>query len=136
MRFFFDHNLPQRLAHAIHLLTEPQGHQVVHLLDRFDGDTPDIEWIGRLSRERDWVIVSGDVAITRKPHEREAWAASGLTAFFMSKGFTNLHLFDQGSRLIRVWPHIANQAALARPGSGFVVPMRFTGKRGGFKPII
>lgn len=121
MRFFFDNTLPPRLADAIHALISPDGHRVDHLRDRFSANTKDPEWLGTLAREGDWIIVSGDPRITKGRHERAAWLESGLTAFFLKSGWTNLPLWDQVWRLVKYWPDIARHASESRKGSGFVI---------------
>jgi PIN domain-containing protein len=67
VKFFFDNNLPPKLAKSLHLLVEPD-HEVVHLKDRFSADAPDEEWITALAKQKDWIIVSGDLRIRRNPH--------------------------------------------------------------------
>lgn len=132
MRLFVDNCLPPRLARALHELSEPDGHSVIHLRAKFEPNAADEVWIPTLGQESDWVIVSGDVRITRVPHLRETWAQSGLTAFFLEKGWTNLKLWDQSWYLVRWWPYILSQAAMVEAGSGFFVPAKPSGK---FKPV-
>ena len=66
MRFFFDNNLPPKLAKSLHVLVEPH-HQVVHLKAKFAADAKDETWMLELAKEEDWVIVSGDLRIRKKP---------------------------------------------------------------------
>ena len=93
----------------------------------FDADTPDVTWIRTLGEERNWVIVSGDLRISRIPAEREAWRASGLTAFFLKKAWADQELVPFASRFIAWWPKITAQAQMAPVGKGFWVP--FGGQR-------
>lgn len=72
MRFFFDNNI----SHALNCLVQPQ-HEVVHLRDRFAPATSDADWMTKLANEMDWVIISADTAISRNPHEVEAWKQAG-----------------------------------------------------------
>lgn len=126
MRFFLDNCLPIRLARALNTLDD--DNEVEHLQSLFRPNTEDDVWIPRLAEERDWVIISGDVRITRKPHLREAWHRSRLTAFFLQKGWMTAKLWDQCWMLIRWWPSIIDQARLVKPGTGFLVPFKSTGK--------
>ena len=75
MRFFLDNNLAPKLARGFHQFVLGE-HEVVHLRDRFSQDTPDVEWMQQLADESGWIILSGDVAIGRNPHEVEAWKAA------------------------------------------------------------
>jgi len=76
LRFFLDNNLAPKLARGFHQFVLGE-HEVVHLRDRFSQETPDVEWMQQLADESGWVILSGDVAIGRNPHEVEAWKAAG-----------------------------------------------------------
>ncbi len=124
MKFFLDNTLPPRLAEALRALEGPQGYAIKHLREMFQPDTPDVEWIRKLAAEGEWVMISGDVRISRNQFERRAWIESGLTAFFLAKGWSGLKLWDQAWRLVRWWPEIVAQAEKIRPGAGFIVPLR------------
>ena len=82
MNFFFDNNLAPKLAHGLDQMAQPD-HRVVHLKDRFPGNTEDVVWMQALANELDLVIVTADVRIRRNPHEVKAWVAAG-TRFFSS----------------------------------------------------
>jgi predicted nuclease of predicted toxin-antitoxin system len=64
VRFFFDNNLPPRLARSLHILVGPE-HEVIHLKEKFAADTSDEAWMRSLAKELDWVIISADTRITR-----------------------------------------------------------------------
>jgi hypothetical protein len=124
LKFFFDNTTPPRLVDALRSLEGPEGHKLEHLRERFSADTPDVNWIRTLAAEGDWVIISGDIRISQNQFERRAWLESGLTAFFLGKGWTTLKLWDQSWRFLKWWPDIVAQAARIRPGAGFVVPVK------------
>lgn len=128
MKFFFDNCLSPHLARAIHALVDAEGDSAIHLRDKFVQNTSDVEWIRTLGSEGEWTIVSGDYMISRKEHERAAWKESGLTAFFLAKGWTNFEIWEQAWRLVRWWPRINEQARLVQPGAGFEVPVTPTSK--------
>jgi len=65
VRFFFDNNLPPKLAKSLHVLVEPH-HQVVHLKAKFAADAKDETWMLELAKEEDWVIVSGATCESEK----------------------------------------------------------------------
>jgi len=83
VRFFFDNNLPPKLAKSLHVLVEP-NHQVVHLKDRFAAKTTDETWMAALSKEQDWIIVSGDVQI-RKTRTKCRLGERRDTRYFFSR---------------------------------------------------
>ena len=123
MKFFFDNCLPLRLAEALQSLEGSKGHTVTHLRDMFDEAISDVEWIRVLAAEGDWIIISGDLRISQNVFERQAWRESGLTAFFLAKGWTTLPLWEQAWKLIKWWPAIAAQAERIKQGAGFIVPV-------------
>ena len=128
MRFFFDNNLPPRLARAIDVLLGDSG-KAVHLTDRFTPDTPDIEWISALASEGNWVIISGDVRITRNPQQCKAWQEANLTTFFLpKKKWMASDPWLQAANLVRWWPDIMDQARRVAPGAGFLVPFKYKGR--------
>jgi hypothetical protein len=124
LRFFFDNTTPPRLVAALRALEGDEGYNVEHLRERFSPDTPDVDWIRSLAAEGDWIIISGDVRISQNQFERRAWLESGMTAFFLAKGWTSLKLWDQTWRFFKWWPDIIAQAARIRSGAGFIVPIK------------
>jgi len=120
LRFFLDNNLAPKLARGFHQFVLGE-HEIVHLRDRFSRDTPDVEWMRELASESHWVILSGDVAIGRNPHEVEAWKAAGHMIFFLKAGWTNIQFWPQVQKLARCFPDIIETARRADPGDSFVV---------------
>ena len=120
MRFFFDNNLAPKLAKSLHVLVEPD-HSVVHLKDRFAANTPDETWMRALAAESDWVIISGDIRISKNPHEVAAWHEAGHTIFFLKAGWTNLPFWDQAQKFVKCFPEIIATAERAKSGTMFMV---------------
>ena len=55
--------------------------------------------------------------------ERRGWHESGLTVFFLSKGWTNIPPLLQHVKLALILDNILKHAEEARPGSGFAVSL-------------
>lgn len=123
MRFFLDNNLPPRIARALNCLLQPT-HSAIHLKERFEPDTSDVDWLTALSLETDWVILSADTAISRNPHEIEAWKLGGHPTFFLKAHWVHQPLWEQASRLFHLFPEILKHAEKARAGDAFVVPFK------------
>jgi predicted nuclease of predicted toxin-antitoxin system len=122
MKFFLDNCLAIRHARALHEMVKP-NHEFVHLQDKFPPETKDADWISQLGKEGDWVVISGDYRIGKSAHEREAWHQSGLTVFFLSKGWTNIPPLLQHSKLALILDDIVENARTARKGAGFSVSL-------------
>ena len=120
MKFFFDNNLPPKLAKSLHVLVEPD-HQIVHLKDRFPANASDEEWITVLAKEEHWVIVSGDLRIRKNPHVMRAWKTAGHTVFFLKPGWINLPLWTQTWKFVKCFPEIVAAAKKAKIGSELFV---------------
>jgi len=131
VKLFIDNNLPVSLAIALNALAQPQGHEVTHLSQRFALSTPDHEWINALAREEGWVLVTQD-RLSKNDLEKKAFRESGLTAFFLMKGWSSLKYWDKAWKLVRWWPAIIDQAKRVQPGASFQVPVNFSGN-GKFK---
>lgn len=123
MRFFADHHISPPITRALNELSTRQSVVVTPLRDRFPTDVKDEEWLRVLGEERDWVILSGDYAITKKPHERKAWLESGLTIFFLQRGWTNIDFWTQAWKLVKWWPTIIETAQSIETGQAWGVPV-------------
>jgi PIN like domain len=132
MKFFLDNCLPPRWAPALSALSEPGEFKVEHLRHKFSQNVSDIDWIKKLADEGGWTIISGDVRITKSIHERQAWLSSGMTAFFLVKGW-DFVFWEKTARIIRWWPKILEQTQMIQPGAGFYVPVNY--KSGKFEQV-
>lgn len=120
MRFFLDNNLAIRHARALNEMVKPE-HSFAHSQDIFPAKTKDEEWIRQLGTEGNWIVISGDYRIGKNAHERAAWHQSGLTVFFLNKGWTNLPPLQQHSKLALILDDIVEHASTAKQGAGFMI---------------
>jgi len=124
------------LASAIHSLISPDGHEVVHTRRRFGPDTPDVEWIGQLGDEGNWIVISGDADILRKKHELEVWKRAKLTTFVFAKGFMNRKFWEQTWIVVRWWPTVMEFAHKVAPGAAFKIPLSYGTGKGGLQQLL
>lgn len=125
MKVFFDHNLSPVLARALHELFHPE-HEVVALRDKFLVSISDVEWITALSRDGQWVVVSGDRRIRRNRAEYIAFRNSRLIGMFLSAGLAKAPVVKQAERLLVLWPSIEVVAGTVSGGAMFELPMKST----------
>jgi hypothetical protein len=111
MRFFFDRNMPLRIARMVN------AYEVDHTVQHHDEDrrfsitTPDKEWIAAIAADApSWVVISGDGRILRNKAERAALDAAKLTFFWMTKPWSNMPIHQYAWKFIRVWPEILENA--------------------------
>jgi len=101
-------------------------HEIVHVRERYAPGVTDLQWISELSAEGKWIIISGDRRITRNKAEYNAFRASNLVGFFLSKGLYKSPLIKQMERLLALWHTIEAQTALVQGGAMFELPMTST----------
>ena len=77
-----------------------------------------------LAAESDWIILSADTAISRNPHEIEAWKRAGHPIFFFKSAWMQQQFWEQASRLFHIFPEILKLAEKARKGDAFLVPFK------------
>jgi hypothetical protein len=115
LKLLVDHNLSPKLARALHALFEPE-HTIQVLREKFPSDVEDVDWIGTLDREGGWVVVTKDLRIRTRPHERAALDRSKVVYSFLGRSWRNFPIHETAARLIRLIPKIAQQTDLADRG--------------------
>ena len=113
-----------RHAAGLNGFSEADAEEVLHLRSKFQPDTPDIEWMQRLANDEDddWIIISGDLRITRNKAERQAWHESGLTAFFFDDAWSRANYWRKAADLVKWWPEIRRLAREHPSGHGYRIP--------------
>lgn len=125
MKVLVDENLSPALARALNELFSGQ-HEVVHMRARFGPGVRDIEWIGTLSSEGRWVVISGDRRITKNRAEYAAFRTSRLVGFFLSKGLYKSPVVKQMERLLALWTSMEVQSNLVAGGAMFELSVKST----------
>jgi hypothetical protein len=115
LKLLVDHNLSPKLARALHALFEPE-HTIQALREKFPSDVEDVDWIGALDREGGWAVVTKDLRIRTRPHERAALDRSKVVYFFLGRSWRNFPIHETAARLIRLLPKMAQQTDLADRG--------------------
>jgi hypothetical protein len=121
LKLLLDHHLSPRLARSLQALFDK--HEIVALREKFAGDTPDPEWIQALDRERGWAVLTMDLRIRTRPHERAVLDNSSIVYFFLAGAWRRFAVEEQAWRLIRLIPKMAQQTEIAERGR-FELPIR------------
>jgi hypothetical protein len=116
VKVIIDENLSPALAKALNALFAGE-HQVVHIRDRFGPSVEDVDWIGRLSEEGHWIVVSGDARITKRKAEQAAFRNSRLIGFFLAPALNQAKITKQMQRLLASWDDIENISKSVAPGA-------------------
>ena len=121
MKLLVDHNLPPRLAEALHVIFQPD-HEVIALSRKFERhNLKDEEWIPALGREGGWAVISADMNIARKKPSRELFVRAGLVGFFFSPAMQKWLLSRQTARILTLWPQMISHLSTTANGV-FEVP--------------
>ncbi len=105
-------------------LFDPHEHEIVALADKISSDITDVEWIGSLDKEGHWIVISGDVRITRNAAERRVFQNSQLTGFFMAPALKKAPVLKQLERLCAFWDNMIRLSESALPGALYELPIK------------
>lgn len=75
----------------------------------------------QLGEEHEWIVISGDYRIGKSQHGKRAWHESGLTVFFLAKGWMNISLLQQHSKMAAILDEIIYLASRNSCGCGFSI---------------
>lgn len=125
MNFILDNNLPPKLAHGLREFASPD-HNVFHLKDLFPQNAKDVDWITGLDSRYRWAIITGDLNIGRKPHERMAFEQGGHAVMFLGKSWLNLQppFWEMASKLTHYFPEIIAYAERQQGAFSIKLPVR------------
>ncbi len=109
MNFFFDNNLPPKLADALQVALEP-NHVVLALRRRFPAAIADWDYFRLLAEDEEqveWIVIARDIRIGSHPHARRACYESGLRTYLLTgKPWGNLDFAQLHAALALLMPRI------------------------------
>lgn len=112
----FDHNMPPAIARALHEIISKDGHAAFALRDKFKVNISDVDYFDELGRGSGWIVISKDLANSRKKAERTAILRNKLVAFYLSPALQKKHISMQAAAVLWHWPKILNQREIAERG--------------------
>jgi PIN like domain len=115
LKLLLDHNLSPRISRALAALFSPP-HQIVSLRDKFPVDIDDVDWIKSLDNEGGWSVLTKDLRIRTKPHERAAMDNSRILFFFINGAWKKYGVEESTARLILLVPKMASLLELQDRG--------------------
>lgn len=115
MKFFFDNNLSEHLAHGL----AEFGEDVVHLKDQFEENEEDVVWLEYIGKNR-IILITKDERIRKNPLELKSLVKNKVGVFFLGgKKQSRCKIIQQ---VVRNWPRIKEYAIKTRPPFAFRVP--------------
>ena len=115
MKLLLDYNLSPNLARSLAELYAPE-HEIAALRDKFSPNVADVDWITVLDREGGWAVLTQDLRIRTRPHERAAMDRARIVFFFLAGAWRKFTVEETAARLIRLIPKMAAQTELAERG--------------------
>ena len=115
MKFLLDNNLPPNWAGMLQAVSRfqfPPVHveQVSHLRELFAPDTADLDWIGKLSLQQGWTIISGDAFRKKNGAERKVIQQRGLSVCVLQPSWSSYPFWEKTPQIVHWWPRIVDQA--------------------------
>ncbi|MGL4636323.1 MAG: hypothetical protein ACRCWF_10100 [Beijerinckiaceae bacterium] len=110
-----DHNLSPRTARALSALFD-HTHEIISLREKFPVDVDDVDWINALNKEGGWSVLTQDLRIRTKPHERRAMDNSRIVFFFIDGAWKKYGVEETTARLIRLIPNMSKLVDLQDRG--------------------
>lgn len=102
-----DHNMPPRIARALHVLVKDDGHNFHALRDRFSVDISDIDYFEALGS--DWIVISKDLQNSKKKAERAAILRNKVVAFYLSPSLQKKKIGEQAAAIMWHWDKMLSQ---------------------------
>jgi hypothetical protein len=97
------------IPRALDVLVRPAGHSAIALRDKFPIKIEDIDYFAALGKEKDWVVISKDVANAKRRPEREAIIRSGVLTFYLSPKVGKQSVTEQAATILWQWDKICDQ---------------------------
>jgi hypothetical protein len=114
VKLLVDHNLSPAIARSLQHLYP--GHRLEALKDKFPTDISDIDWMTKLDQESGWAVLTKDIRIQFRPHERLALDRSKIVFFFLTGAWRKYSVPETAARLIRLVPLMVKQTEIADRG--------------------
>jgi len=111
LKYLFDHNLSPKYPAALAAL----GVNAVALRDEFPQNIKDVDLLTAL-KSKDYVLISGDRAMTTNSVEVSVLRDAKVTCLFMGPFWDKLKLWDKAAWLVSKWPMLEAFATSASRG--------------------
>ncbi len=132
MRIFVDNCISHVIASTLNGYVAHLGHDAVHIRELPCGPhAADVVWMAALrATGDDWLVLTGDMRISRNRPERLAFAQANLKGVALASPYQTMPMHQRASTILWRWPDIENAVARFQPPFLFELPVgRNTGLR-------
>ena len=131
MKIFFDNCTSPVLASTLHGFAASANHTAIHIKDPACGRrATDVEWIAMLASDTThrWVVVTGDIRLSKNKAERAAFRSAGLFGFVLGSAYHKTPLNQVASFLLWRWPEMVQIVGLVGGAALYELPMTRSGR--------
>lgn len=129
MKFYFDHCTSAVLARTLDGFLQNQEHSAHHARDFGLHTKPDIEWMEYLAKTGDdWVVVTGDMRISKNKAERIAFRKANLRGIVLAKGYQKTEMCKVAGIIVANWQTMNALSEALVPPYLCEMPIRITDK--------
>lgn len=114
VKVLFDHNMPPRIARALHEIISIDGHEAYPLRALFDVSISDIDYFNALGSS--WIVISKDLQNSKKKAERAAILTNNIVAFYLSPGLQKKKVGEQAASILWHWDKMLAQRTSLKNG--------------------
>lgn len=114
VKVLFDHNMPPRMARALHELIKDDGHEAHALRDFFPVTVSDFEYFNKL--DKNWIVISKDLQNSRKKAERQEILNNKIVAFYLSPALQKKKVGEQAGSVLWHWDKMLSQREAVENG--------------------
>lgn len=127
MKVAFDENIPVVMVRVFETLAREQLIPGVEVFSasayRPRDEKGDDNWVKRFAASGGQIVISGDVQMRSRLHERAALAQAGVVTYFFQAQWSNFNSFSKSAMLMQWWPHLLEHMGTARPASCWEIPV-------------
>ena len=101
--------MPPAIARSLHAMISVDYHDAFALRDKYSNKIRDVDLYNDLGREKNWIVISKDVAQARRKPERAAILRGGILVFFLAPSVEKLPPNQQAATILWHWEAILAQ---------------------------
>ncbi|WP_131800228.1 hypothetical protein [Methylobacterium indicum] len=136
MKIAFDEHVPTALVRALQSFADERqfkrltdGYKITKARDYAPGESDadfeagsDVPWVKRYAADGGQIVISGDVTMMSRSHERLALLEAGLIVCFFTPQWSNWKFNRKCALLINWWPVIVKTMASADKATFWQIP--------------
>lgn len=125
MKLFFDNCTSPVFADTLGGFVRHLGHSAHHISTLPCGrGADDLVWIKMLAETgKDWLVITGDIRISRNKAERSAYRQAGLIGFALAPAYQKAPVNHVASLLVWRWPEMENLVQLVAAPALYELPI-------------